>query len=197
MKTITLVSLLLVFFSLSCKQSIDKKTKKTINAYMFKHLNDFKSYEPVEYGSIDSLFSDYTMDETYIHSNERYKRNLEVIDSLNKIFDWNKRYEIPPTTGDINLLVDITMFTKVTYPKIIDSLKRNYQSHFIGMGLIHTFRARNAFGGTRLCSWQFIFSPNFETVTSIIDLENTPPIVNYSKVENEKEKEEKEKKKWR
>ena len=185
--------LLLAISIISCTLSPEEKAKKTIKDYMFKTLNDFESYEPVEYGNIDSLFSDYTMDETYINGTKTYKRSLEIKDSLNKIFDRNKIYDISPTKEELNLFLTINWFTNITYPNVIDSLKRNYQSHFIGMGLIHKFRAKTNSGDIRLCSWQFILSPNFEEVISTINLEKESPIMNYSKVENGNEKEGKEK----
>lgn len=194
MKSRKLTLLLLLAISIiSCTLSSEEKAKKTIKDYMFKTLNDFGSYEPVEYGNIDSLFSDYTMDEVYINGTKTYKRSLEIKDSLNKIFDRNKIYDISPTKDELNLSLAINWFTNITYPNIIDSLKRNYQSHFIGMGLIHKFRAKTNSGDIRLCSWQFILSSNFEEVISTINLEKESPIMNYSKVENGNEKEEKEK----
>ncbi|MFR2068898.1 MAG: hypothetical protein ACLS4S_01385 [Bacteroides nordii] len=184
--------LLLAISIISCTLSPEEKAKKTIKDYMFKTLNDFESYNPVEYGNIDSLFSDYTMDQVYIEGTKIYKRSLEIKDSLNKIFDRNKIYDISPTENELNLFLTINWFTNITYPNVIDSLKRNYQSHFIGMGLIHKFRAKTNSGGIRLCSWQFILSPNFEEVISTINLEKESPIANYSKVENGNEKKEKE-----
>lgn len=145
-KSQSILLLLFVFFVISCTISPEKKAKNTIKDYMFKTLNDYKSYEPVEYGNIDSLFSDYTMDETYISSTKLYKRNLEIKDSLEKIFDRYKKYEIYPTRDEINLLVVSNWYVNVTYSHIIDSLKENYHSHFIGMGLVHKFRAKNSLG---------------------------------------------------
>lgn len=194
MKSRKLTLLLLLAISIiSCTLSPEEKAKRTIKDYMFKTLNDFESYEPVEYGNIDSLFSDYTMDETYISSTQMYNRSLEIKDSLNKIFDRNKIYEISPTRDEINLLLTASWFTNITYPNVIDSLKKNYHSHFIGMGLTHKFRAKTNSGGIRLCYWQFILSSNFEKVISTINLEKESPITNYSKVENDNEKEGKEK----
>lgn len=195
MKKIHSTLLLLLAISItSCTLHPEEKAKKTIKDYMFKTLNDFESYEPVEYGNIDSLFSDYTMDETYISSTKMYKRYLEIKDSLNEIFDRNKKNEIYPTKEEINLFITSNWFTSVTYYNVIDSLKKNYHSHFIGMGLIHKFRAKDSSESTRLCSWQFILSPNFEEVLSTINLEKKSPIMNYSKIENGEEKEEREKK---
>lgn len=190
--------LLLFLFAIAiaaCTSSPEKKAQKAIKEYLFKTLNDIDSYEPVEYGTIDSLYTDYTMDSLYQKAVELNNVSIKMRDSIKKIWERRKIYnEFEFNPDEVNNLYTATMFVEYTYPRIIDSLKNNYQSYFMGMGMIHSFRAKNTLGSNILCKWQFIFSPDFESVLSTINLEKESPIMNYTKIENGNEKREKEKK---
>lgn len=188
-------NLLLLLFAIAivaCTSSPEKKAQKAIKEYLFKTLNDIDSYEPVEYGTIDSLYTEYTMDSLYKEAVKMNELALKKCDSLGRVLERRKIYdEFYP--DEINDLILAKWFTINTYPQIIDSLKNNYQSYFMGMGMIHSFRAKNVLGGNRLCRWQFVLTSNLNNVLYAIDLNSEKEIKNYSRVANGKEIKEKEK----
>jgi hypothetical protein len=66
-KLLTLLAILTII-STSCSK--EDKAKKLIKAELSKNMNDFKSYEPVEFSKIDSAFTSY--------EGAEYERMLEL-----------------------------------------------------------------------------------------------------------------------
>ena len=91
MKKILIYILLIL---LSACTTPEKKAKKLIESELYLTLNDFKSYEPVSYSSLDSLYSTYEMDSLYI-KNEKLKIKLKEFSELSmKRYKENKQDEI-------------------------------------------------------------------------------------------------------
>src|SRR5579862_4156486 len=58
---------IILIFSSSCgHKSPEERAKKLIDEQMKLTLNDYKSYEPVTFGKLDSSFTDFKDDPKYI-----------------------------------------------------------------------------------------------------------------------------------
>lgn len=118
MKKQKLVIMLFSLIVIGCSK--EDKAKSLIKEELAKTMNDFKSYEPVEYGKLDSNITSY-------------EKDFSKSDSINEI----ERVSFKPK--------------------------------FIGYGMIHSFRGKNAVGGTVLNRYWFYFDKNLTKVTKAID----------------------------
>lgn len=87
MKKLTVV----LFIALvACSQSKEEKAKSLIKENMKTSMNDFKSYEAVEFGKLDSTYTSYHNDENYISLTgweKQYKLNYKSWNDQSKEFD--------------------------------------------------------------------------------------------------------------
>lgn len=145
--------LLLLFtaslFLVSC--SNEQKAKKAIRVYLSKNINDFKSYEPVEYGDLDGIF------------NNKYEKMLdaEMIIKDSIIFQ-RKVYEYKFENTD-----SLEKYTALL-ADAVEKLQLGTKDHehkLIGFEQYHKFRAKNSFGATVMRIGLFTFDPELKRVT--------------------------------
>lgn len=113
----------------SCS-SPESKAKKAIREYMKRTMNDLSSYEPIEFGSVDSSFAISDM-------------------------PWEKAFELRKKVR----YMDVKHLNKDDADNIDalkDSLSR-LESSFTGFMIEHTFRASNQFGAKMLVDGVFFF----------------------------------------
>lgn len=182
---------IVLLFAVACS-SEEQKMQKVIKNYLYQTLDDYKSYEPIEFQPSDSIFSDWTMDPLLPKIEADYARMKKIADSLEVV---NKRkaalgYSLDDITDDINMYILSTYYTTVAYSSKRDSIKNHYVSEFIGYGINHSFRANNRLGGTERHNYQFILNPNKTAVIMVNDIEAGEEITNHSKVLNKYELEE-------
>lgn len=183
--------LLIIILSLSCS-SEEQKMQKVIKDFLYQTLDDYKSYEPIEFQPADSLFSDWTMDSLLPKIESDYSKMKAIADSL-EIESKRKAglgYSLDNVTDDINMYIIATYYTKVAYSEKRDSIKNNFVSEFIGYGINHSFRAKNRMGGTERHNYQFVLSPDKTRVIMVNDIDAGEEITNYSKILNKNELEE-------
>lgn len=126
---IILKCLFVVIAFASCNElpkSNESKAKELITNYFKNNLNDPDSYEPVDFGELDSLFI-----------NPGIKKNADVVLAV---------------TGDTT-----------EYNKTLAAEKHK----FSGFHLTHTFRFKNAAGGTETHTWEFNFNSTLENIANI------------------------------
>ncbi len=183
---------ILLFFCLiilSCS-SEEQKMQKIIKGYLYKTLDDYKSYEPIEFQPSDSLFSDWTMDPmlpVLEALNEKYSHQK---DSLKREMDRKRAYGYSAESilsSDWNDYVEATFFTTMRYKSIRDSIKNHFVSEFIGFGIDHSFRAKNRLGATIRNNYQFIIDPSKTAVIEVRDIDEGEAIRNYAKILNKDE----------
>jgi hypothetical protein len=125
----------------------EDSAKNTIKSYLDKTLNDTSSYEPVEWGLIDSSFkfrsSDTTIGLTNAWSNLSLKKT--------EITYGGKK-------GDTAVI-----------QRQMDSVMREHQKYrdFNGWQIEHTFRAANQFGGKVLATQTFHLSPSLDSIINV------------------------------
>ena len=178
-------------FAVSCV-SDEKKMQKLIKEYLYENLDDYKSYEPIEFQPSDSLFSDWTMDSMLPVLDEYYEKYSRLADSLQR--ERRLKSALGYSTSEIMETVpeylEATFFTKITYKHLRDSIRDHFESRFIGYGIDHSFRAKNRLGGTEKREYQFIINPSKTRVIDVRDIEKGEAITNYSKIWNKYELEE-------
>jgi hypothetical protein len=152
----------LVLISCSPKPKEDV-VKDNIHEYLSKTMHDFKSYEAVEFGKLDSMLSSY-------HKTERYdslKAAFHVLkeeseDALDnaKIYQWtNKRLGlkyIEESTLAANGMDSIA--------KLMKKESAAFKPIFIGYNIFHSFRGKNLNGATGLTSKYFILDSSMKVV---------------------------------
>lgn len=182
------VTILICLFAVSCSTD-EKKMQKIIKNYLYETLDDYKSYEPIAFNPSDSLFSDWTMDPLLPLLDAKYERSKRIADSLDREQQLKAAlgYSMREVLESWNDYIAATIFTKVTYNHIRDSIKNYYVSRFIGFGIDHSFRTKNRLGGVERRSFQFIIDPSKSAVIDVRDIDKGEEITNYSKILNKEE----------
>jgi hypothetical protein len=148
--------ILIVLFS--CSQSPEERAKKGIKEYMSKTMHDFKSYEPVEFGKLDSSFTNF-------YQTEEYNR----LDSLNKFYQSSYEYFLLSAKNTPNL--ELKKFQHKAATEYRDSSKvisdliaqkdKEFKGVFNGYTIEHKFRGKNAMGASIINSDLFVLDKNF------------------------------------
>ena len=182
------LTLLLIFITFICSaQTRTEKAKISIRKYLKENLNDYKSYEPVYFSKIDSLF---TSIEDYVPFNIDFKRVYDSVSKLKElgittlsIDDNNETIDkIIGSVSDIILEIESNpdkyirgATTKFKLQKIeLEALKRyksslqesmsKFKPEFIGWKINHKFRSKNMYGGVVLKEYQFKFDKNLNVI---------------------------------
>ena len=162
-----LLGLLLLF--VSCSTSPINKAKGLIKEDLKKSMNDFNSYESVEFGKLDSVYTSLETDTEYIQVNASYdiykkqlKKNLDEylldIESGDKrLMDLDKKYK------------DIYQGKVDSIGKIRAKIESDFRPVFKGWKVEHTFRGKNKLGALVLNKYVFYFDKDF---TKVIDAES-------------------------
>lgn len=131
------IVLTLVFagFILGCSKSPEQKAKDLIQSYIKKNANDPESYEPVDFGSLDTINSIGPISAEYLILKEQYDMILDD--------DFDKKIEI--LDRQKNILNDT-----LKYPK--------------GLAINHTYRAKNGFGAKILGHTRFYFNLELDSI---------------------------------
>lgn len=170
MKNIILLLFLTLFISCTSKED---KAKETIDKYLYYTLHDYKSYEPVSWSKLDSLYSDYTMDDSYIDLEAiRYMYDTdgkECKERLNKV-NYDLEYRNSKQFIEDLLMAIVSEFYKEkVYLKKLDSIKVNFNPQFIGYKITHTYRAKNLNGAYKLSEETFFLDKSIEHILPKIE----------------------------
>lgn len=140
---------------LGCSPSNEKKAQKLIGQTLKESLHDYSSYEPVSFGSLDTLF-------TSILEISEYSAAKEQFDHFTIFADFAKDDPSPSVTT----YPDSVAF----YKKIIDSLETAFIPEQIGWRMRHTFRSNNAIGAKTIGHFVFFFNNELTEVTEYKEL---------------------------
>lgn len=174
MKIDVLIIALLIILS-SCSSPV-KKAKKAIKEKLKVTLHDFKSYETVKFGTLDSLFSDVTSSsgyevlklkhEAWIKQAEKeYKADQEEIQKA--IYDGNSSHI--PIINEYSLAPRCKDSAQV-YAVKMQVFENSYKPRFIGWSMTHLYRAKNLTGNYRLANESFYFDKELIKVIGSIDM---------------------------
>jgi hypothetical protein len=172
-------NLLIIMFLVSCSNP-EKKSKELIKQYMKEHLNDFGSYEPVKYGTLDSAFTSAMDTEDWGKYDKKYlefeeKANKET-EKMNKLIDnmgfhslytyKEDKFTMETLKKNVNQDTDSMRF----YNNKMKIMHENFVKEFKGWTLNHTYRAKNALGNKVIGNIVFVFD---KEIDKIIDVKNT------------------------
>lgn len=128
----------------------EHKSEKAIKKYLSENMNDFKSYEPLEFDKLDSVFNN--------RFENMYNAELILADSIR--FQ-KKVYQFRST--DTDSLNKYSNLLEIASSKLQEGTK-DYKRELIGFQQYHKFRAKNSFGGTVLHIGLFTFDPELKNV---------------------------------
>lgn len=167
-KIITLSAMILVVFA--CNTFNESQAKKLIKEYLKINMNDFSSYDPVEFSELDSSFSNYYESKEGRELNER----MESVKKYNK--DLREQVDRYIQRGYSNELIETFQGFYDESQREIDSLfhadiiaRQSFIPEFDGWLMSHKFRGKNAFGGVILNEYIFYFDKDLTIVTDVID----------------------------
>jgi hypothetical protein len=145
----------------SCSKSKEDIAKSLIKENLKTTLNDFNSYEPVEFGKLDTSFSKLDL---FNEEMELKKLNDKVDEiALNK-------YDLDRTIKDIQADKEsLILIQKAndSISKLIENKKKNFKPQLAGFKMKHTLRAKNALGATILQTYTFYFSEDLTKVYNV------------------------------
>ncbi len=162
MKQLLCLLSLVVILS-SCSKSPEQKAKDLIKEEMKKSMNDFSSYEPVEYGKLDSAitpidtFGDSISYNSALQTMENAKKEMiEFADTKSIAADYQNKYDKGKKESDSLKIV-------------IDKKIKEYKPVFKGWVMVHKFRGKNKLGALVLNSIIYEFD---KEITKIVDVTN-------------------------
>ena len=132
-------------------------------------LNDFKSYEPVQYGKLEVDSSKYTDIPEVTLYNSKFDAFMKVSQ------EESDKSDIYITASTIDVAESYLKLSKQfldsadVYIKKVDSIKLHFVSKPIGWKITHTFRAKNLMGGLGLNTYLFTIN---QELTKVIKSEN-------------------------
>jgi hypothetical protein len=170
------VFILALLIILSSCSSPERKAKKAIKEKLKVTLHDFKSYEPVEFGTLDSLFSDVTSSSEYEVLKSKHEAWIRQVEKENKadqdeiqkaIYDGNS-FHIP-IINEYSLVPRCKDSAQV-YAVKMQAFEDSYKPRFIGWSMTHLYRAKNLAGNYRLANESFYFDKDLIKVAGSIDM---------------------------
>lgn len=134
-----LYALLACIILVSCSVSPEKKAQKLIEKQLQESLHDWKSYESVKFGTLDSVYTDTLDDSVYLHALARFEAYKDIRDK--------KADEYFITHSELLQKQVLELADSVEkYSLIKDSIEKVFEPQFNGWSMNHTFRANNANG---------------------------------------------------
>lgn len=140
MKKSTLIAIALSWLVIGCS-SPEKKAKKLIEEHLSKTMNDFKSYEPVEYSKLDSTFTAYEREYTIVADT-----TVDGVDDNRSSIERQKEADAKE-----------------------DLKEKNFKPQFIGFHMNHQFRGKNSFGAMVISDYNFQFDKDLTNIIAVTD----------------------------
>lgn len=169
-----------VLFVYGCEKSQTEIAKGLAQEFMEKHVHDKQSYEIVDFGKLDSTF-------TNILSDSLYKRcltkRLTYQKLRNELYDESELWR-NIDNAKYNYYHERTMLYADSvsyYMDLENKAKHDFKPVFDGYVIKHTFRAKNELGNMTLNVCAIQFDPQLKRVTSVC---NWDEYTNY-KVEDD------------
>lgn len=167
-----LIVLFLIVSLFGCSSN-EKKASKAIENYLSERLHDWKSYESVSIGVVDSTFQM----EPDVWDYRSAKINVEVFSELadenqQKYNSYKGLVSDYFVTERKYLIEDVVRYLDSVqiYQAVMDSFMVDFKPYFIGWQVDHSYRANNAMGGKTLGHYRFFFDKELSEVIDVKDL---------------------------
>lgn len=153
----------------------EKQAKKLIVEHLKNSLHDYDSYESVQFGSLDSVFTTLLDDSTFT---KVFTKRLAHQKLRNNMFDKAEQWkDINKKLYDFYLEHEaLQQDTVQYYYNIEDSIKNNFIPQFTGYAMQHSFRANNVNGNKILTHKVYIFN---KEITQVVNSEDLEIYINY------------------
>lgn len=183
---------LALFFIVGCSSN-EKKAEKLIDDYMYKHLHDYKSYEPVE-TIIDTLYNVPITDDAciqaaaqmamyseqcdeYIEEAEDAERTMDIWSggwSSTSRKEWNKaaRKSMEARINQCTQYKEVLKNAKI----IVEKLPELDGKTQVGWLVRHSYRCNNRGGNSMLGTEIFFIDKEFKTILNSFDDEDEDAI---------------------
>lgn len=166
------VALATVLLVAGCStQPPEDKAKKLITEHLFKTLHDYKSYESVDYGKLDTLYSSVSNDSLYKFYakkfDEFYDVSKESADQMKiyvGLYSYNRLYNL---YKERSFLAQDSMKYFLTKLTERDSL---FKPTFVGWKMNHSYRAKSLGGNLGIHHYSYHFNKDFTEVLDYIDI---------------------------
>lgn len=164
-------SLWLGLFIVSCKMTPVKKAQWLIDSAVKVSLHDYKSYEPVVFGKLDTAYSK-------VEDNPELKDLQEAFDKANRDgeseLEEAKIYAGSYYTRDEaeyhNRLAKIDLVRMIGVQTRMDSLKRTFVPIVTGWKMEHSYRAKSLGGNFGIHHYMYYFDPGLSTILKYEDV---------------------------
>jgi len=179
MKKILSLSLpfaIIILFLTSCNNK-ERKAKILIKEYLKTTMNDYSSYEPMEFSKLDTVYSSYYKDSIYINLQKLQSNNSDYIKHLEETIK-----EADKFNGRIGRILDRRGIASEPYLKAANiendrltkemrKLRKNFKSEMDGFSMVHKMRAKNTMGGIMIYETIFFFNKELTKVTGEMNAE--------------------------
>lgn len=166
-------SLLILLITISCTESNEDKAKKLIRNDLKLSLHDEKSYESVSFGSLDSVFTDFSDDLLILNYFLKYESFKDIVEKGIKDMEIYKGMISPGYKVRFNIAkkestegLDSMKF----YAAKMDSLKMIFVPEFKGWSMNHSYRANNSSGNKIIEHYRYNFNKELTRVSSSKDI---------------------------
>ena len=148
----------------------ESKAKKAIKESLRTTLNDFKSYEPVQFSKLEVDSSKYTDVPEVSQYNSQADADLATSNEYSsKAEIYYSEYTIDKYRAYVQVSSQFLDSAKLYLAKV-DSIKLHFVSKPIGWQITHTFRAKNLMGGLGLHTYLFTLNQELTKVIKSQDL---------------------------
>lgn len=159
--------------------SPEKRAQRLIKAELKGTLHDWGSYEPVNFGTLDSVYTtpidnlEYlTAKCMYIEWGKRHKESSKKIDDYcNQLsIHGPNKYVQEEVEAELSHLERITDSIAVCL-RTMSLIEKDFTPTFKGWSMQHTFRAKNGVGTKRITTKEFIFDEDISRLIEMNDVE--------------------------
>lgn len=134
--------------------SNEHSAQKLIKAQMKNLVPDYKSYKSISFGGLDSLFTTYQKDSTYVGLMRKVAAYQAL--STQKTQEAITAKTLKQTEA-IKKLVDAYADSATLVTNQASQYARAFKSTFSGWQMSHTFSAKNAQGSDEVMTYKFYF----------------------------------------
>lgn len=164
----TLSAVLFLFF-ISCSSPEDK-AKDLIKTHLSKTMKDYSSYEPVEFGKLDTLLTSAKDDPEYQFL-DKWQKSLHDSAStlqIQAVEEENKGNQ--KRADSMRFVVDQFDTRSDSLHKVILQMIEDHKGTFKGWRIYHSYRGKNSYGAKVLSGYWFMFNPSMDSLIDTYQL---------------------------
>lgn len=170
-------SMMILTLLLSCKAP-ETGTKKVIKDYLQLNLNDFRSYEPLEYGEMDCI----TEYDVLVSKMQTYAQRIQGLQAqadyashmvMGNTIDENSRGILDSWCETIDCGNNIVAIRDEMYMinEKLETQKDKLKRDVVVWYMTHKYRTRNRVGATIIVEQVFYFNPEKTEIVKVEDID--------------------------